>query len=294
MPALEQLQRKIHTAEALESVVKTMKALAAVNVRHFEVMVEALTEYNRTIELGLQAVLRDRPPTIPREHDEHSGRLGVIIIGSDQGMCGPFSKRVVAHALEVLARMPYQRNETSIICLGARAVAALEDLDHAVDDYLTVPASVDRVDTVVDAIFQSVDAWELRPGIDDIIMFHNVPDSPHTYSPRTTRLSPLDPRWLADVASRDWESRSLPMYTVPFDELLSSLVRGQILVTIYRGIAHSVAAENASRLQAMQAAEGNIGDLLRDLSMRYQLERQNTITAEVLDIVSGFEALTDH
>ncbi len=294
MPALEQLQRKIHTAEALASVVKTMKALAAVNVRHFEVMVEALTEYNRTIELGLQAVLRDRPPTAPREHDEHSGRLGVIVIGSDQGMCGPFSKRVVAHALEVLGRMPYARREISIIALGARAVGALEELDYAVDEYLSVPASVDRVEAVVDDIFRSIDAWELQPGTDDIIMFHNVPDSPHSYSPRTTRLSPVDPRWLAEIASRKWESRSLPMHTIPFDELLSSLVRGQILVTIYRGIAHSVAAENASRLQAMQAAESNIGDLLRDLSMRYQLERQNTITAEVLDIVSGFEAVTDH
>ena len=217
MPALEQLQRKIHTAEALESVVKTMKALAAVNVRHFEVMVEALAEYNRTIEMGLQVVLRDRPPTTLRERNEHSGRLGVIIIGSDQGMCGPFSKRVVAHALEVLGRMPYQRNEISIICLGARAVGALEDLDYAVDDYLTVPASVDRVDAVVDDIFRSVDAWELRPGVDDMIMFHNVPDTPHSYGPRTTRLSPVDPRWLSDIASRDWESRSLPMYRMPFD-----------------------------------------------------------------------------
>ena len=134
----------------------------------------------------------------------------------------------------------------------------------------------------------------MQPGTDDIIMFHNVPDSPHGYSPRTTRLSPVDPHWLAEIASGEWQSRSLPMYTMPFDELLSSLVRGHILATIYRGIAHSVAAENASRLQAMQAAESNIGDLLRDLSMQYQLERQNTITAEVLDIVSGFEALTDH
>jgi F-type H+-transporting ATPase subunit gamma len=150
---------------------------------------------------------------------------------------------------------------------------------------------VDRVDAVVDDIFRSIDAWRLRPGVDDIMMFHNSPDGPHTYSPRTTRLSPVDPQWLAQLARRQWTSRSLPTYTMPFDDLLSSLLRSYILVTIYRGIANSVAAENTSRLQAMQAAESNIGELLRELSMSYQLERQNTITAEVLDIVSGFEAL---
>ncbi len=292
MPAIEELQRKIKTAEALESVVKTMKALAAINVLHFEVMVEALDEYRRTVDMGLQVVLKDHPPSALRVDDKPSGRLGAIIIGSDQGMCGPFSKRVVAHALDVLERMPYQRHEVSILALGLRAVAALEEADHSVDDYLSVPGSVDGVDAAVNDIFLAIDRWHLQPGIDSIIMFHNIPEGGHAYIPRTTRVSPVDASSLAQVAQRDWDSRSLPMYNMDFDELLSALLRQYVLVTIYRAIANSVATENASRLQAMQAAENNIGDLLQELSTSYQLERQNSITSEVLDIVSGFEALT--
>ena len=99
MATVEELRGKIDTAESLQSVVSTMKTLAAVNERQFEIMVEAIAEYNRTVELGLQVVLKDRPTSQLRTASGTRGRLAAIIIGSDQGMCGPFSQRIVEHAL---------------------------------------------------------------------------------------------------------------------------------------------------------------------------------------------------
>ncbi len=293
MPSLEQLHRKIQSADSLSSVVTTMKTLAAVNVRQFEVMVEALGEYDRTVQLGLQVVLRAQPGLSLRRHGETDSRLAVIVIGSDQGMCGPFSKRIVEFALEKLDQMPYSHHATSIMAVGARVVSEFEEAERSVADYIQAPASVDGVSNAVQDVATCIDTWELRPGTDNIIMFHNRMVDGHGYEPQMVKLSPMSTSWLNELRERPWDSRSLPMFTLDAAELLSRLLRQYIMVSIWRGMAQSAASENQSRLQAMQAAEGNIDDLLRELNTAFQLERQNAITEEVLDIVSGFEALTN-
>jgi len=80
-----------------------MKALAAVSIRHYEKAVESLAEYNRTIELGLQVVLKSRvEEMITPAELEKPQRFGAIIYGSDQGMCGQFNVQVASHAIETM------------------------------------------------------------------------------------------------------------------------------------------------------------------------------------------------
>jgi F-type H+-transporting ATPase subunit gamma len=74
--------------------------------------------------------------------------------------------------------------------------------------------------------------------------------------------------------------------------LFSELTRQYLFVSLYRACAESMASENASRLASMQAAEGNIGERLDEFHAQLRNERQNSITEELLDIVSGFEALS--
>jgi F-type H+-transporting ATPase subunit gamma len=75
-------------------------------------------------------------------------------------------------------------------------------------------------------------------------------------------------------------------------QLLSALVRQFLFVTLYRTLAESLAAENASRLAAMQVAERNISERLEELRTAYHQQRQSLITEELMDVISGFEALT--
>jgi F-type H+-transporting ATPase subunit gamma len=77
-----------------------------------------------------------------------------------------------------------------------------------------------------------------------------------------------------------------------WQHLFSSLIRHYFFVALYRAVTESLASENASRLAAMQAAQKGIEERLDELNAQYQRQRQNAITVELLDIVSGFEALT--
>jgi len=87
------------------------------------------------------------------------------------------------------------------------------------------------------------------------------------------------------------ESRSLPTYSMERPQLLSALIGQFLFSQLYRAYAESLTSENASRLMTMQSAEKNIEERLAELNTEYHGQRQGQITSELLDIVSGVEAL---
>ncbi len=99
MLTAEALKRRIQSAQDLLGVVKTMKALAAVSIRQYQRAVESLGEYNRTVEMGLQVLLKDRRDPLSSSVSRVP-RLGAIVFGTDQGLCGQLNNVIVQHALE--------------------------------------------------------------------------------------------------------------------------------------------------------------------------------------------------
>ena len=98
MEELERLKRKIKNAQDLQSVVKIMKTISASNIREYERAVESLGEYNRTIEMGFQIVMRNRPKELlDIKPVEKKKRLGAVIFGSDQGLCGSFNEQIAGY-----------------------------------------------------------------------------------------------------------------------------------------------------------------------------------------------------
>src|SRR5450432_3372659 len=103
------LRRKISSAGDLQSVVRTMKALAAASIGQYEKSVHALGDYYRTVELGLGACLREsEPAALPVERKAHpdTRAIGAVVFGSDQGLVGQFNDIVADYALKTLAALP--------------------------------------------------------------------------------------------------------------------------------------------------------------------------------------------
>ena len=123
---LEAMRRRIESAEDLYAVVRVMKALASANIRQNERAVESLAEYDRTIEAGLQIVLRNRPEAIATE-SAPGRRWAVIVFGSDQGMCGSFNEQVATFALEEIEGLEALEADPIVLAVGARVTGRLED-----------------------------------------------------------------------------------------------------------------------------------------------------------------------
>ncbi|MGB3640486.1 MAG: F0F1 ATP synthase subunit gamma, partial [Rivularia sp. (in: cyanobacteria)] len=127
MKSLEALTAEIESIQDLQSVVKTMKALAMVSIRQYETAVAALTGYNRTVEMGLQILLRHRyfseqPVMLPQGLTNHkkTGTLGVIIFGSDHGLCGQFNEQITSYALEQINQQPEKPENIIVAAVGDR------------------------------------------------------------------------------------------------------------------------------------------------------------------------------
>lgn len=291
METTEGIKRRINSVTDLASIVRTMKTLAAVSIRQYERAVESLVDYNRTVMLGLQVLLDNRPAGEASAGSTRPGRLGAIIFGSDQGMCGQFNEQVAGYALEMLAGLATARAASSVLAVGVRTIGRLEDARQPVTGILPVPGSADGITTLVQQALWHIDRWQSEAGVTEVALFYNAPLPGMTYAPRHLHLLPVDARWLADLTGQPWPSRVLPTYTMDWERLFSALIRQYLFVSIYRACANSLACENAARLVTMQAAERNIEEHLEELNRRYHEQRQTAITTELLDIVSGFEVL---
>jgi F-type H+-transporting ATPase subunit gamma len=292
MESIEALKRKITSANELQSVVKTMKALAAVSIRQFEQAVESLGDYYRAVELGLLAVMMSGWQRSGAEDSDESRRVGAIVFGSDQGMCGQFNEEAAKFALAELNRIQPEESERHVVAVGARLAASLESRGHVIEELLENPSSIAGVTDIVTELLMRVQKWQVDYGLETIILFHNRPTGSVTYEPTGTVLLPIDRMFFTKLGRRKWPNRSLPMFTIEREKLASSLISQYFFISLFRTLAESLAAENASRLASMQAAQRNIEDRIKELTTLYNQQRQLTITSELLDIVSGFEALS--
>ncbi len=292
MATLEQLRKRLDSTGQLQTVVKTMKSMAAVRIRQYEKAAEELSEYQRTVEMGLQILTGTVPAVlVGRKREGPSSPSGFVVLGSDQGMCGPFNEQIAAHVAEHRRVAGEREEEIFVLAVGARVSASLQREGFRVDEVYPVPASTDGFSAVLQDLLLRIEAWRFERDVGRFTLFYNRPLSGASYEPADRRILPLDPDWMARLRSRPWDSRTRPMFTMDADRLLSALVRQYLFGSIYLGLAASLASENASRMASMQAAEKNIEERLERLEAAFRQERQRSITEELLDIVAGFEVL---
>jgi F-type H+-transporting ATPase subunit gamma len=282
------MRRKIAGAGDLQSVVRTMKAVAASSIGQYEKSVSALANFNRAIELGLGACFRENGPAPLAPERKAPGAIGAVVFGSDQGLVGQFNDVVADFAITTLSALP---GKPEVWAVGERVHERLVDAGLSPRGVSPVPNSVKAITPLVGQILLESEARHQR-GIAELHLFHNRPKSGAVYEPVNQRLLPLDEEWRRHLAELPWPTKSLPEVIGGGTETLRAFIRGYLFVSIFRACAESLAAENASRLSAMQRADKNIDELLEDLNRTFHRLRQNGIDEELFDVVSGFEALT--
>lgn len=286
------LRRKIAGAGELQSVVRTMKAVAASSIGQYEQSVLALADYYRTVEFGLGACFREAgpPPLIAeRKTETVAGALGAIVFGSDQGLVGQFNDVVADFAVKTLADLP---GKPQIWAVGERVHARLAESNFPLMGLFTVPNSVKAITPLVGQILIETETRHPRGEVTELYLFYNCHTSGAVYAPVSQRLLPLDETWRRNLAELPWPTQKLPEVMDSGTTTLRALLREYLFVSLFRACAESLASENASRLAAMQRADKNIDELLEDLTRIFHRLRQNGIDEELFDVISGFEALS--
>ena len=286
---LASLRRKIDGAAKLESVVRTMKAVAASSIGQYETAVRSLADYERSVELGLSVCFRQGfSVSSPSRRNAGTDPIGAIVFGSDQGLVGQFNEAMAEFVEKTLNALPGAKK---IWAVGERIQGRLADAGLPIRGQFAVPSSVDAIASLVGQLQIAIE----NPGefrCREIYVFHSRPTTGSLYEPVSQRLLPLDSKWQLDLAKTHWPTKNLPELFGDMETTLRAYVREYLFVILFKACAESLASENASRLAAMQRAEKNIDSLLTTLNRSFYRLRQNSIDEELFDVIAGFNALT--
>jgi len=285
------LRRKIGSAEDLQSVVRTMKALAASNIGQYEQSVRALEDYYRSVALGLSICFRMYPPApiAERRIRPDDGAVGAVVFGSDQGLVGRFNDEVADFALKTLAALC---GKPRVGAVGERVHGRLADAGLALAGLLAVPNSVQAITLLIGRILVETETRH-SAGVTELHLFYNHAGSAAVYAPVTQRLLPLDEEWRRKLTALHWPAKNLPEVMGGSAATVGAIIREYLFVSLFRACAESLASENASRLAAMERADRNIDELLENLHGKFHRMRQSGIDAELFDVISGYEALSN-
>jgi F-type H+-transporting ATPase subunit gamma len=287
------LQRKLASAGDLQSVVRSMKAVAASNIGQYERAVSVLDGYYRTVELGLSVCFREDAPALAKTGDKPGSdhrSVGAVIFGSDQGLVGRFNDLAVDYAVAELAAYP---GKARVWAIGERAGARLADAGLPPLKIFGVPTSIKAITPLIARILAETESSDGAGGGAELHLFYNHPTKGSNYEPVGQQLLPLDDSWRQTLTRLPWPPPNLPQIIGRGGPTLRALVREYLFVSLFKACAESLASENASRLASMQRADRNIDDMLESLTGQIQQLRQSGIDEELFDVVSGFEALTD-
>ena len=293
------LCRKINSVGDLQSVVRTMKAMAASSISQYEQSVCALGDYYHSVELGLGVCFRGAglEALMTREtRQRDASATAAVVFGSDQGLVGQFNDVVADYAIKTLADLT---DKPQVWAVGERVHARLADAGLPLMGLFTVPNSVKAITPLVGQILIESETrchLSATPRADhgqvtELHLFYNRPTPGAVYAPVSQRLLPLDHNWQRKLAERTWPTGNLPEVMGSGTATLRALIHEYLFVSIFRACAESLASENASRLAAMQRAEKNIDELLDGLKGEFHRLRQSSIDEELFDVISGFEAL---
>ncbi len=287
MASRRQVEAKLSSARGLREIVHSMRSLAAVTIRRAEESLLSVREYaDLVVDL-----LRQTAPLLPLgwAWGAAGGRAAIFIFSSDQGLCGQFNERVVDFALEQARAL----GGATPMVIGERGAALLRERGIEPALFESSPRSLAGMEGAVRLLARRVfEAYAPPAGFATLHLAYNRYESAGGYTPVREQILPPPLARLIEAAP----GRPLPpprLYTSP-ERVAARLIEEYLFIELYRALGESLASENGARLRAMDEAIHNIDQTIESLTLQYRISRQEEITAEILDVVGGVEALRRH
>jgi len=189
---------------------------------------------------------------------------------------------------EAAAKHANAVEQPQFIVIGKRGPGLLRREKLPIMSELPSTTSPDGIDALITEIAKTVLDLHDQDAFAQLYLLYGRYLSPGRIEPTFERVLPID---LSVYRESSKQRSSPPRLALPRLRLLWELVSEYAFVSLYRAFTESLAGENGMRLQSMEAAKGNIDDTLDELQLHARIERQNEITDELLDLVSGAEAL---
>ena len=295
MPSLKDLRLRIISVKSTQKITKAMQMVAAAKLRRAQEQAERARPYSERMERLMAALAanmlneNEAPPLMVG-----SGRDQVhlvVVVTAERGLCGAFNSAVARAASARVNALLREGKQVKIFCLGRKGAEILRrnHAERIIETYSL--REVRRVDfQTVQPVAQKIRDMFDAGDYDVCTVVYNAFRSVVSQVVTWQQLVPLEVPDASAVSGPDLKG-AIYEYEPDEQEILADLVPRNLAVQLYKAVLESQAAEQAARMTAMDNATRNAGDMIGDLTLRYIRTRQAIITKELIEIVSGAEAL---
>ena len=293
MPSLKDLRNRISSVKATRKITKAMQMVAAAKLRRAQEAAVAARPYSNRMAavLGnLSRAMEGRPDASPLIAGTGKEQTHLIVVATaERGLCGGFNSSIVKLAREQADRLMAEGKTVKIFCVGKKGN---DQLKRLYGRFIIEAIDFKTVKQIGFAQAQAVGNRILRlfeeGAFDVCTIFFAEYKSVITQKPRGLRLIPAD----VPPAEKAPDLEGAIHESEPDEgEILADLLPRNINVQVYRAMLENAASEQGARMSAMDSATRNAGDMIDRLTLSYNRQRQAQITKELIEIISGAEAL---
>jgi F-type H+-transporting ATPase subunit gamma len=308
--AQKDIKNRIGSVKNIQKITRAMEMVAAARLRKAEQRIEALRPYAGAIRRMTRQAAEaagDIPQLPVLSEHEDVRNVGILLVTGDRGLAGAFNSQIIRAGVRAGDALEGEGKQTRYYASGRRGVSSLtfrgKDPVGEYTGFTDRPAYADARDIASDLTAAYVDGE-----LDRVEIFYNGYISPLTQKVTRETLLPLQQASILEAGEEESDeddenrpqhaddaevdhSRALVEYEPDPEEILGRLVPAYVEISIYRALLESTASEHGARMTAMRNASENASDIIDDLTLQMNRERQAEITQEIMEVVAGAESL---
>jgi len=296
MPSLKDLRNRIASVKATQKITKAMQMVAAAKLRRAQEAATAARPYAQRMDrvmgnLGARAAGQPGAPALLAGTGKQDVHL-LLVCTADRGLCGAFNSSIVRLAREHIRKLIGASKTVKILCVGRKGWDQLRrDYAKNIIDLVELKevkrVGFDNAKAIGDKVLARFEAHEF----DVCTLFYSEFKSVISQKPTALPLIPAMVPSAAPAAGEAAKVVAAPEYEPSEEHILDRLLPLNISTQIFRALLENAASEQGSRMSAMDNATRNAGDMINKLTITYNRSRQAQITKELIEIISGAEAL---
>ena len=287
MAGAKEIRTQIKSIQNTQKITKAMEMVAASKMRKAQERMRASRPYaekmrNVVAHMGKAHPEYKHPYLMQRE----ARRVGLIVVSTDQGLCGGLNTNLFKSAIRSMQEWRDQNLEIDIAVIGAKAMGFFKRLGGNVVSENSHLGDTPRIEELIGSVKVMLDAYD-EGDIDRLYLANNVFVNTMSQNPTIEQLLPV----VGDDSDKELGHHWDYIYEPDAREVMDGLLMRYIESLVYQGLVENISCEMAARMVAMKAASDNAGDLIGELQLIYNKVRQGAITQELSEIVSGAAAV---
>lgn len=296
---LRELRGRIKSAGSIKKITKAQELIATSRIGKAQARLQSARPYAFQITamlttLSAEAAL-DHPLLVERAHPK---RAGVLVVSSDRGLCGAYNSSIFRRSEELFSLLREEGKDPVLYTVGRKALNYFSFRNWDIKESWTgfseqpkVENATEIADTLVDAFMAGTgdDENDQGQGVDELHVVFSEFKSMMSQTAVAHRIAPM----VVEYVEEDTGPHTLYSFEPDATTLFDALLPRYLTTRVYAALLESAASELASRQRAMKSATDNADDLIKDLTLQANRERQAQITQEISEIVGGANALAD-